>query len=44
MADKRFVITVAAQNDICPQINTYPIKAVAITKNKMITPMVQVAP
>jgi hypothetical protein len=42
IADRRFVITVAAQNDICPQINTYPIKAVAITKNKISTPMVQV--
>jgi len=42
MADKRFVITVAAQNDICPQIRTYPINAAAITKNKIITPTVQV--
>jgi predicted transcriptional regulator len=42
MADNRLVITVAAQNDICPQINTYPIKAAAMTKNKIITPTVQV--
>jgi hypothetical protein len=32
------VITVAPQNDICPQGNTYPMKAVPITKNKIITP------
>jgi hypothetical protein len=42
MADRRLVITVAAQKDICPQISTYPIKAVAITKNKIITPIVHV--
>lgn len=38
IADKRLVITVAAQNDIWPQISTYPINAVAITANKIITP------
>lgn len=38
MADNKLVITVAAQNDICPQIKTYPIKAVAITTSKIITP------
>jgi len=42
-ADNKLVITVAAQNDIWPQIKTYPIKAVAITKNKIITPIVHVA-
>jgi len=42
MADKRFVITVAPQNDICPQGRTYPIKAVPITKNKINTPIDQV--
>jgi len=42
MADSKFVITVAAQNDICPQINTYPINAVAITASKMITPIIHV--
>ena len=26
MADRRFVITVAPQNDICPHGNTYPTK------------------
>ncbi len=42
IADKRFVITVAPQNDIWPQGNTYPINAVAITKNKIIVPIIQV--
>jgi hypothetical protein len=28
MAERRFVITVAPQNDICPRGNTYPINAV----------------
>lgn len=41
IADKRLVITVAPQNDICPQGSTYPRKAVAIVVNKIITPMVQ---
>jgi len=38
IADNRFVITVAPQNDICPQGNTYPMNAVAIVKNKIATP------
>jgi hypothetical protein len=42
IAERRLVITVAAQNDICPQINTYPMKAAAITKNKITTPTIQV--
>jgi len=42
IADRRLVITVAAQNDIWPQIRTYPKKAVAITINKMMTPTVHV--
>jgi hypothetical protein len=42
MADRRFVITVAPQKDIWPQGSTYPIKAVAITKNKIVTPIIQV--
>jgi len=42
IADIKFVITVAAQNDICPHGSTYPIKAVAI-RNKIIKiPMFQV--
>jgi hypothetical protein len=39
MADSKFVITVAAQNDIWPQIKTYPIKAAPITKSIRITPV-----
>jgi len=42
MADKRLVITVAPQKDICPQGRTYPRKAVPITKNIKITPTVHV--
>jgi len=42
MADNKLVITVAAQNDICPQIKTYPMKAVAMTRNKINTPTDQV--
>lgn len=38
MAENRFVITVAPQNDICPHGKTYPKKAVAIVKNKINTP------
>lgn len=43
MAEKRFVITVAPQNLICPQGSTYPIKAVAITKIIRMTPKFQVS-
>jgi hypothetical protein len=42
MADSKLVITVAAQKDICPQISTYPIKAVAITIKRIRTPTVHV--
>jgi hypothetical protein len=42
IADKRLVITVAPQKDICPHGKTYPINAVPITKNKIITPIDQV--
>jgi hypothetical protein len=31
------VITVAPQNDICPQGNTYPMNAVAKVKNRITT-------
>lgn len=41
IADKILVITVAAQNLIWPQTRTYPIKAAAIVKIKIITPMFQ---
>jgi hypothetical protein len=43
-AVKKLVITVAAQKDICPQTRTYPRKAVAIIRIKMITPSVQTKP
>jgi hypothetical protein len=36
--EKKFVITVAAQKDICPQGNIYPVKASAINKNNIKTP------
>jgi len=38
MADRTPVITVAPQNDICPQGRTYPRKAVAINARRMIVP------
>jgi hypothetical protein len=37
-AESKFVITVAPQNDICLHGNTYPRKAVAVTK-KINTPI-----
>lgn len=42
IAEKRFVITVAPQKDICPQGRTYPRKAAAITNNRITTPTDQV--
>jgi hypothetical protein len=42
IAERRFVITVAPQNDICPHGNTYPKNAVPIVKNNKITPIFQV--
>jgi hypothetical protein len=38
IAEKRLVITVAPQKLICPQGSTYPIKAVAIIRKKIISP------
>jgi len=38
-ADVRFVITEAPQNDICPQGNTYPKKAVLIVMKIRIIPL-----
>ena len=38
IADAKFVITVAPQNDICPQGRTYPIKAVITVNKKIRTP------
>lgn len=43
MADNRFVMTVAPQNDICPHGRTYPINAVAITVNNKMMPMFHVS-
>lgn len=43
IAENRFVITVAPQNLICPQGNTYPIKAVAIVRINKITPTFHVS-
>lgn len=42
IADSKLVITVAPQNDICPQGKTYPKKAVIIVRNKIITPTIHV--
>jgi len=42
IAEKRLVITVAPQKDICPQGRTYPKNAAAITANKISTPTTQV--
>ena len=42
IAEIKFVITNDPQNDICPHGNTYPIKAVPIITNKIITPIFQV--
>jgi hypothetical protein len=42
MAEKRLVITVAPQKDICPQGRTYPKNAAAITANRISTPTTQV--
>jgi len=40
MADNKFVITVAPQNDIWPQGSTYPKKAIPITLNKINKPVI----
>lgn len=43
IADSKFVITVAPQNDICPHGSTYPIKAVAMIMNSSAMPIFQVS-
>jgi len=43
IAEKRLVITVAPQNLICPQGNTYPMNAAAIVTMKINTPMFHVS-
>ena len=40
MAENKFVITVAPQNDIWPQGRTYPKNAVAIVASKMVQPII----
>ncbi len=42
MAEKMLVMTVAPQNDICPQGSTYPRNAVAIVASISIMPESQV--
>lgn len=43
IAEKRLVITVAPQNDICPHGRTYPMKAVAMVISSNIMPVFQVS-
>lgn len=43
IADRRLVMTVAPQNDICPHGRTYPMNAVAITVNRRIIPTFHVS-
>lgn len=43
MAENRLVITDAPQNLICPHGRMYPINAVAIVRNRIITPMFHVS-
>jgi hypothetical protein len=40
--DRRFVITVAPQKDICPHARAYPMNAVAMVRNRITTPADQV--
>lgn len=42
VAERRLVITVAAQKDICPQTKTYPMKAAPITSNMIKIPVAHV--
>lgn len=43
IAERRLVITVAPQKDICPQGRTYPTNAVAMTRNKRMIPIFHVS-
>jgi len=38
IADSEFVITVALQNDICPNSRTYPMNAVVMVRNRITSP------
>lgn len=42
IAEKMLVMTVAPQNDICPHGSTYPKKADAINRTRIVIPLVQV--
>jgi len=42
MAESKFVITVAPQNDICPHGKTYPTNAVIMVNKSKITPKIHV--
>ena len=43
IAERRLVMTVAPQNDICPHGKTYPMNAVAIVANRRTTPIFHVS-
>jgi len=43
IAERRLLMTLAPQNDNCPHNRMYPINAVAITANRIITPMFHVS-
>lgn len=43
IAERRLVMTVAPQKDICPHGKTYPMNAVAIVANRRITPTFHVS-
>lgn len=43
IAEAKLVITVAPQNDICPQGSTYPKNAVPINTKRINTPVTQVS-
>ena len=43
IAERRLVMTVAPQNDICPHGKTNPMNAVAIVANRRTTPIFHVS-
>ena len=43
ITERRLLMTLAPQNDNCPHNRMYPINAVAITANRIITPMFHVS-
>jgi hypothetical protein len=38
IADRKFVIEVAPQNDICPHSRTYPMNAAVMVRNRTTSP------